>query len=88
MAKKLHVGNLGFDTTEDDLQELFARVGEVLDVQIVSDRDTGRSLGFGFVEMNDRAAEKALAQLNGTRLNGRNLNVTEAHRRANRRMPG
>ena len=79
MAKKIYVGNLSFQTTETDLTDMFAKVGQVESVQIITDRDTGRSKGFGFVQMaDDAAAEKAIAQLNGTELAGRNLTVNEA----------
>ena len=78
MSKKLFVGNLSFQTTEDDLTGLFAQAGEVESVRIITDRDTGRSRGFGFVEMGDDNAEKAIAQFNGTELRGRALTVNEA----------
>jgi cold-inducible RNA-binding protein len=79
MAKKLYVGNLSFRTTETDLSDMFGKIGEVESVQIITDRDTGRSKGFGFVQMaDDAAAEKAIAQLNGKEVGGRNLTVNEA----------
>jgi len=78
MAKKIYVGNLSFQTTDSDLNDLFAQFGEVESVSIITDRDTGRSKGFGFVAMNDESAEKAISQLNGTQLNGRALTVNEA----------
>ena len=78
MAKKIFVGNLSFQTTDSDLNDLFAPFGEVESVSIITDRDTGRSKGFGFVAMNDESAEKAISQLNGTQLNGRALTVNEA----------
>ena len=78
MAKKIFVGNLSFQTTDSDLNDLFAQFGEVESVSIITDRDTGRSKGFGFVAMNDESAEKAISQLNGTELNGRQLTVNEA----------
>ena len=78
MAKKIFVGNLSFQTTDSDLNDLFAPFGEVESVSIITDRDTGRSKGFGFVAMNDESAEKAISQLNGTELNGRQLTVNEA----------
>jgi RNA recognition motif-containing protein len=78
LNKKLYVGNLSFQTTEDDLNRLFAQAGEVESVRIITDRDTGRSRGFGFVEMADGNAEKAIAQFNGADLNGRALTVNEA----------
>ena len=71
MAKKIYVGNLSFQTTEADVSELFGNVGQVESVQIITDRDTGRSKGFGFVQMtDDAAAEKAIAALNGKEVNG------------------
>src|SRR5262245_22065321 len=79
MAKKLYVGNLSFRTTETDLSNMFAEIGEVESVRIITDRDTGRSKGFAFVEMvDDTAAEKAIAQLNGKEVGGRNLTINEA----------
>ena len=79
MAKKIYVGNLSFQTTETDLSDMFAEIGQVESVQIITDRDTGRSKGFGFVEMvDDAAAEKAIEQLNGKSVGGRNLTVNEA----------
>ncbi len=84
MTKKLYVGNLSFQTTEGDLDELFAQAGEVESVRIITDRDTGRSRGFGFVEMSEENAEKAISQFNGTELDGRALTVNEARPQANR----
>ena len=79
MAKKIYVGNLSFQTTEADLSDMFGQVGQVESVQIITDRDTGRSKGFAFVQMaDDAAAEKAIAQLNGKEVGGRNLTVNEA----------
>jgi RNA recognition motif-containing protein len=79
MAKKIYVGNLSFQTTETDLSDMFGAIGQVESVQIITDRDTGRSKGFGFVQMaDDAAAEKAIAQLNGQEVGGRRLTVNEA----------
>ena len=78
MAKKVYVGNLSFQTTDTELNDLFAPFGEVESVSIITDRDTGRSKGFGFVAMSDDGAEKAISQLNGTEFNGRALTVNEA----------
>jgi len=79
MAKKIYVGNLSFQTTETDLTDMFGEIGQVDSVQIITDRDTGRSKGFGFVQMaDDAAAEKAIAQLNGKEVGGRSLTVNEA----------
>ena len=83
MAKKLYVGNLTYDTTEDNLVELFSEYGEVLSAQIIIDRDTNRSKGFGFVEMANGADEAANA-LNGQDFRGRNLTVNEARPREER----
>lgn len=85
MSKRLYVGNLSYQTTEADLTSLFQEVGEVESVNIITDRDTGRSKGFGFVEMGDADAEKAIAQLNGAEVNGRALTVNEARPREERR---
>lgn len=81
MTKRIHVGNLASHTTERDLTSLFERAGQVVSVRIMADRDTGRSKGFGFVEMGSEDAERAIAQLNQTDLNGHLLSVTEAHAR-------
>ena len=77
--KNLFVGNLSFQTTDSELQALFEQFGEITRVQIMTDRDTGRSRGFAFVEMtSDEAAAKAIEALNGKDLGGRALNVNEA----------
>jgi len=87
MSKNLFVGNLSFDVTADDLLEAFGQHGKVTRAQIVSDRETGRSRGFGFVEMSD-GGEEAIAALNGAALKGRNLNVNEAKPREDRPRSG
>ncbi len=85
MATKLYVGNLHFQTQEQDLRELFAGHGEVVSCNVISDRDTGRSRGFGFVEMaNEDDARSAENVLNGQDLDGRQLKVNEAKPRENR----
>ena len=85
MSMKLYVGNLSFQTSSDDLQELFAQAGTVESASVVEDRETGRSRGFGFVEMASKEeGEKAIEQFNGKELNGRNLNVNEARPREDR----
>ena len=84
MGKRMYVGNLSYQTTETDLTNLFEQVGPVESVNIITDRDTGRSKGFGFVEMSNEDAEKAIAQFNGTELNGRALTVNEARPREER----
>ena len=85
MTMKLYVGNLAFATSSQDLQELFAAAGTVESASVVEDRDTGRSRGFGFVEMSSKEeGEAAIAQFNGKEVNGRSLNVNEAKPRENR----
>ncbi|MHC1692520.1 MAG: RNA recognition motif domain-containing protein [Sphaerochaetaceae bacterium] len=79
MAKKIYVGNMSYNTTEEDLRDLFAQYGTVLSATIIFDRETRRPKGFGFVEMEeDNAAEAAISQLNGQEVGGRNLRVNEA----------
>ena len=78
MSKKLFVGNLSFQTTENDVSDAFAHCGAVEAVTIITDRDTGRSKGFGFVTMSEEDADKAITQLNGSQLDGRALTVNEA----------
>jgi len=76
---KIYVGNLGFQTTDQELRATFSQFGEVGEVMIIKDRETGRSRGFAFVEMiNDEDARKAISELNGSELDGRALNVSEA----------
>src|SRR5436853_7420656 len=82
--KRIYVGNLSYQTTEADLTDLFEQVGQVESVNIITDRDTGRSKGFAFVEMKDEDAEKAIAQFNGTEVNGRSVTVNEARPREER----
>ena len=85
MSMKLYVGNLSFQTSSDDLNSLFAQAGTVESAAVVEDRDTGRSRGFGFVEMSSKEeAQKAIEQFNGKEVNGRNLNVNEAKPREDR----
>ena len=84
MTKKLYVGNLPFQTTEDDLSDMFAAVGSVESVRIITDRDTGRSRGFGFIEMGDEDADKAINEFNGKDMEGRPLTVNEARPQADR----
>ena len=79
MATNLFVGGLPYATTDDDLLELFQQAGEVKSAKVITDRDTGRSKGFGFVEMtDDDGAKKAVDSLNGTDLGGRSISVSEA----------
>src|SRR5437899_3558800 len=85
MAKKLYVGNLTYGVTDSDLQQLFEPHGTVQSAQVIMDRDTGRSKGFGFVEMgNDQEAQAAIAALNGQDSGGRALTVNEAKPREDR----
>ncbi len=87
MKKKLYVGNLSFETTEAELKELFAQSGSVETVRIITDRDSGRSKGFGFVEMQ-AGGEKAIAEWNGKDYKGRALTVNEARPMADRNSTG
>jgi RNA recognition motif-containing protein len=85
MGNKLYVGNLSFNLTSDDLTEHFSAAGTVESANIIEDRDTGRSRGFGFVEMSsDEEAQGAIEQFNGQEYEGRNLVVNEARPRENR----
>ena len=85
MAKKLFVGNLSFQTSESDVRAAFEQYGAVESVAIITDRDTGRSKGFGFVEMSDDAAAKtAISELDGGMVEGRAIKVTEAKPREER----
>jgi RNA recognition motif-containing protein len=83
MSKNLYVGNLPFQTTADELREVFGQYGTVTAAQVMADRETGRSRGFGFVEMAD-GAEEAIANLHGTQFQGRTLTVNEARPREER----
>lgn len=85
LGKKLYCGNLGYDVTTLDLEKMFSQFGQVREAQVVADRDTGRSKGFGFVEMNsDAEAQAAITGLNDSMQNGRPLTVNEAKPRENR----
>lgn len=85
MSMKLYVGNLSFETSIQDLNDLFGTVGTVESANIIEDRETGRSRGFGFVEMSSKSeGEEAIAQLNGKEVGGRALTVNEAKPQANR----
>ena len=85
MSTKLYVGNLSFDTSSEQLQTIFAEAGTVQSASIVEDRDTGRSRGFGFVEMSTKEeAQAAISALDGKDVDGRNLKVNEAKPRENR----
>lgn len=82
MASKLYVGNIAFNATEEEIKAFFSPIGEVTSVKIITDRDTGRSRGFCFVEMQN--ADAAIAELNGKELNGRKITVSEAREREQR----
>jgi cold-inducible RNA-binding protein len=85
MGTRLYVGNLAYGTTEAELAEFFAQVGDVVEARIVTDRETGRSRGFGFVEMGDEnSAQACIEQLDGQSLGGRTLRVNEARPRPSR----
>ena len=87
--KNIFVGNLSFNTSEDELRQMFEAYGQVDRVSIMTDRDTGRSRGFGFVEMtNAEDGEKAIAALNGSQVGGRTLNVNEARPKNDRGSGG
>ena len=88
MNKNLYVGNLSYETTEETLRTLFAEQGEVESVNLITDRYTGRSRGFAFVEMvTEEAAQKAISELNGRTVDGRDLRVDEAKPRPRRDRP-
>jgi RNA recognition motif-containing protein len=85
MSKKLYVGNLSYSTTEDDLREAFAKIGEVTSATLIIDQTNGRSKGFGFVEMaSDEDAAKAISSMNGTSLFDRTITVNEARPKTER----
>jgi RNA recognition motif-containing protein len=82
MGKKLYVGNLSYNLRDSDLEDMFAAHGSVQSAQVIMDRDTGRSKGFGFVEMsNDQEAQDAISAMNGKEIDGRSLTVNEARPR-------
>jgi RNA recognition motif-containing protein len=82
LSKNIYVGNLPFSVTEDDVRELFERHGTVESVKVITDRDTGRAKGFGFVEMDEAGAAKAMQALDGQEYGGRDLKVNEARPRS------
>ena len=84
MNMSIYVGNLSFSSDEKTLQDLFAPFGEVISARVMSDRETGRSRGFGFVEMEQSAARNAISELNGKEVDGRKLRINEAEKRAQR----
>ena len=81
MSKRIYVGNLPYSATEDELRELFGEYGDVLGVDLVLDRETNRPRGFGFVEMGEEDADKAIQNLNNTSMGGRTLRINEARPR-------
>ena len=86
MGKRIYVGNLSYNTTESALRTLFAEYGEIESINLITDRDTGRPKGFGFVEMaTDQAAQAAISALNGKSLDDREIKVNEAKPQADRR---
>ena len=84
MVRTLYVGNLPWTTKAEDLQEVFSQYGEVISSRVITDRETGRSRGFGFVEVADQDADQIIAALNGTEMGGRVLTVNEAKAREER----
>ncbi|WP_455381647.1 RNA recognition motif domain-containing protein [Salinispira pacifica] len=87
MGNKLYVGNLNYSTESDSLHQLFSQYGEIVSVNVITDRETGRPRGFGFVEMASAdAAQAAIAALDGTELDGRRLRVNEAQERSRPRF--
>lgn len=88
MVKTIYVGNLPFSASEDDIRELFAQHGEVHSVKLITDRETGRPRGFGFVEMDEETAGAAIEALNETEFGGRTLRVNEARERRGGGGPG
>jgi RNA recognition motif-containing protein len=88
MNKRIYVGNLPYNANEDEVRELFSRYGEVASVSLVTDRETGRPRGFGFVEMPADDADEAISALDGKDMGGRQLRINEARPRENRRNSG
>lgn len=87
MTVSIYVGNLAYSTDGPSLTDLFSAYGEVVSANVISDRETGRSRGFGFVEMDGEGARKAIEALNGAEHDGRRLKVNEAQKRDNQRRP-
>jgi len=84
MAKNIYVGNLPWSSTEEEVRAAFENFGEVISVKLIADRETGRPRGFGFVEMDDQGATKAIESLDGSDMGGRNIKVNEARPRVER----
>lgn len=87
MSKSIYVGNLSFDATEDEIRTLFSQYGNVHSVKLITDRDTGRPRGFGFVEMDQHEAETAIKELNGKEFSGRALRVNMAQEKEKTHKP-
>jgi len=83
--RNIYVGNLPFSTNEDEVRDLFSQHGEVYNVSLITDRETGRLRGFGFVEMDESGGDSAISQLNGVQFGGRSLRVNQAKEREDRR---
>jgi RNA recognition motif-containing protein len=81
----MYVSNLGFQVTDEELRSLFSKFGEVTSAKVVMDRETGRSRGFGFVEMSDKAAETAMKDLQGSQVDGRAISISEARPKSDNR---
>jgi RNA recognition motif-containing protein len=81
----MYVSNLGFQVTDEELKSMFNKYGEVTSAKVVMDRETGRSRGFGFVEMADKAAEEAMKELDGTQMDGRSISVSKARPKTDNR---
>jgi len=88
MTVSIYVGNLSFSTDQSSLTDLFSPFGEVISANVISDRETGRSRGFGFVEMESAAAQKAISSLDGVEHDGRRLKVNEAQKRESNQRRG
>ena len=84
----MYVSNLAFQVTDEELRSMFAKYGEVTSAKVVMERETGRSRGFGFVEMADKAAEEAMKDLDGTQLDGRSISVSKAKPKSDNRGGG
>ena len=85
---KIYVGNLPWSTTDADLETMFADIGSVISARVITDRDTGRSRGFGFVEMSGEDGQRAIAELNGNQVEGRALRINEANEQKPRQSGG
>ena len=84
MTKKIYCGNLSFSTTETEVRALFEQFGTVHEINLITDRETGRPRGFGFIQMDDTEADEAISKLDGTELGGRSLRINVARERTSR----